>query len=76
MIRDAFLQASLHDLKGLLEYSQEPLVSTDIINNSHSAIFDALSTKVIGSRLVQILGWYDNEWGYSNRIIDLVKRIA
>lgn len=75
-IRDAFLQASSHDLKGLLEYSLEPLVSTDIINNSHSAIFDALSTKVIGSRLVQTLGWYDNEWGYSNRIIDLVRRIA
>jgi len=62
-------------LKGILEYMEEPIVSTDIIGNSASCIFDALSTKVIG-RQVKVLAWYDNEWGYSCRLVDLMKFIS
>ncbi|MDH5294987.1 MAG: type I glyceraldehyde-3-phosphate dehydrogenase, partial [Acidimicrobiia bacterium] len=64
------------DLKGILQYSEDPLVSTDIIGNPHSSIFDAGSTRVLGGNLVKVLSWYDNEWGYSNRVVDLVERMA
>ena len=60
-------------LKGVLEYSEEPLVSTDIIGNPHSSIFDASLTKVINGDLLKVVSWYDNEWGYSNRMIDVIK---
>ena len=72
-INEAFRKASESELKGILEYTEDPIVSSDIIGNSHSCIFDALSTKVIGSKgnLVKVLGWYDNEWGYSSRLVDL-----
>ncbi|HIE59265.1 MAG TPA: type I glyceraldehyde-3-phosphate dehydrogenase [Hydrogenothermaceae bacterium] len=59
-------------LKGILEYTEEPIVSQDIVGNPHSSIFDALSTKVISGNFVHISSWYDNEWGYSNRLKDLV----
>lgn len=59
----------------LIEYTEDPIVSSDIIDNSHSAIFDARATKVIGKRFIQILVWYDNEFGYSNRIVDLLSKI-
>jgi glyceraldehyde 3-phosphate dehydrogenase len=62
-------------MKGVLEYSEEPLVSIDIVGNSHSSIVDGLSTMVNGS-LVKVVSWYDNEFGYSNRVVDLVKKIA
>ncbi|GHD11981.1 type I glyceraldehyde-3-phosphate dehydrogenase [Zhihengliuella salsuginis] len=62
-------------LKGLLKYSEDPLVSTDITTDPHSAIFDAPLTKVIGNT-VKVLGWYDNEWGYSNRLVDLTVFVA
>ncbi len=62
-------------LAGFLEYSDEPLVSSDIVGNPHSCIFDSLSTMVTGD-LVKIMGWYDNEFGYSRRIVDMVQRIA
>ncbi len=68
-------KASKGVMKGIIEYSELPLVSTDIIGNKHSAILDSLSTKVINNKLVKVLAWYDNEWGYSNRIIDLIKII-
>ncbi|MBU0762285.1 MAG: type I glyceraldehyde-3-phosphate dehydrogenase [Candidatus Altiarchaeota archaeon] len=64
------------ELKGVLEYSEEPLVSTDIIGNPHSSIFDATATMVVGGNMVKVLSWYDNEWGYSNRVVDLIKKIA
>ncbi|MFO7721593.1 MAG: type I glyceraldehyde-3-phosphate dehydrogenase [Bacteroidales bacterium] len=75
IVNDAFLTASFGYLKPYLAYSEDPLVSSDVIGNPNSAIFDALSTKVIGKNLVQILAWYDNESGYANRIIDLLKLI-
>lgn len=62
-------------LAGILQYTKEPLVSRDIIHNSHSCIFDALSTMVLDGKLVSVSGWYDNEWGYSCRVVDTVKRL-
>ena len=59
----------------LVEYTEDPIVSSDIVDNPHSAIFDARATKVIGTRFVQILAWYDNEYGYSSRIVDLLSKI-
>ncbi len=66
-------KASQSYLKGILEYSEEPLVSTDIVGNPHSAIFDASLTKVIDGKLAKVFAWYDNEWGYSKRMIDVIK---
>ncbi len=63
-------------LAGILQYSEEPLVSTDIIGNPHSSVFDAASTRVLDGNLVKVLSWYDNEWGYSNRVVDLIERLA
>ena len=67
----AFLEASKGGMKGILEYTDEPLVSSDFRGNTHSCIFDSLSTIVMEQRMVKILGWYDNEWGYSCRTADL-----
>ena len=73
-INDAVLSASKSNkMSGVVEYSTLPVVSTDIIGNSHSSIFDAPFTKVIEGSLVKTLNWYDNEWGYSNRVADLVR---
>lgn len=69
-------QAADTSLKGVLEYNELPLVSKDYNGNPHSSILDGLSTMVIGDKMVKVLAWYDNEWGYSNRVIDLVKLIA
>jgi glyceraldehyde 3-phosphate dehydrogenase len=71
-INAAFKAISEGRMKGVLEYTEDPIVSTDIIANTHSCIFDALSTMVIDKTQVKILGWYDNEWGYSNRIVDIL----
>lgn len=63
-------------LKGILEYTQDPIVSSDVIGNSHSCVFDSSWTTVIGGNMVKVLGWYDNEYGYSSRTADLIARIA
>ena len=63
-------------MSGVLEFTQEPIVSSDIIGNSHSSIFDAPFTRVIGGNYVKTLNWYDNEWGYSNRVVDLVSLLG
>jgi glyceraldehyde 3-phosphate dehydrogenase len=68
--------AADNDLKGILEYCEDPIVSSDIIDNEHSCILDAMSTCVIDGNLIKVIGWYDNEWGYSNRMVDLVELIA
>jgi glyceraldehyde 3-phosphate dehydrogenase len=60
---------------GILEYSEESLVSSDIVGNTHSSIFDALSTMTIGDNFVKILAWYDNEYGYSCRMVDVIKML-
>jgi glyceraldehyde 3-phosphate dehydrogenase len=75
VVREAFQVAAETRMKGFLEYCKDPIVSSDIINNPHSAIFDSLCTKVIGDDFLQVLAWYDNETGYSNRIIDLIQFI-
>jgi glyceraldehyde 3-phosphate dehydrogenase len=63
-------------MKGILEYVEEPLVSIDYLKNSHSSMFDAELTKVIDGKFVKVLAWYDNEWGYSNRLMDLIEFIS
>jgi len=75
-VNAALKKAAEGELKQVLEYTELPLVSKDFNGNSKSAIVDALSTYVVDKRLVKVLGWYDNEWGYSNRVIDLVEFIA
>ena len=69
-------EAAEGKLKGILEYTEDPIVSQDIVGNPHSSIFDALSTKVINGTFAHISSWYDNEWGYSNRLKDLVLYMA
>lgn len=63
-------------MKGIVSYCEDPIVSSDIIGNPHSCIFDSLSTKVINNNTIQVLSWYDNEFGYSNRIVDLILMIS
>jgi glyceraldehyde 3-phosphate dehydrogenase len=75
-INTAFKQEAYGNLKGILDITEEPLVSIDFNTNEHSAIIDGLSTMVIGSKKVKVLAWYDNEWGYSCRVVDLVSYVA
>lgn len=75
-INAAFNAAAAGALSGILEYSEDPLVLADIVGNPHSCVFDALSTNVLEGNMVKILGWYDNEWGYSNRCVDLLKKLG
>jgi glyceraldehyde 3-phosphate dehydrogenase len=75
-INAAMREAAESWLAGILAVSDEPLVSTDFLKDSHSSIFDALSTMMIGDHTAKVLAWYDNEWGYSCRVIDLVQHIA
>ena len=71
-VNAALKKASENEMKGILEYCTDPIVSSDIIDNPHSSILDSLSTKVIQGNMVKVVSWYDNEWGYSNRVVDLV----
>jgi glyceraldehyde 3-phosphate dehydrogenase (phosphorylating) len=75
-VNRALKNAANEELRGILEFCEEPLVSIDFKKNSHSSIVDAEYTKVIGGNLVKVLSWYDNEWGYSCRVRDLIKFIA
>src|SRR5438477_161615 len=75
-VNQALKDAANGELKGILAFSEEPLVSADFKGNSNSSIIDAEYTKVIGGRMIKVLSWYDNEWGYSCRVRDLVKYIA
>jgi glyceraldehyde 3-phosphate dehydrogenase len=59
-------------LKGILAYTSDPVVSTDMLHNPHSSIVDSGLTKVLGGNLVKVVAWYDNEWGYSSRVVDLI----
>ncbi len=76
-VNTAMREAADRKMNGILEYTEEELVSTDIVGNAASSIFDAKSTKVLGekSNFVKVLSWYDNEWGYSNRMVDLLELI-
>jgi glyceraldehyde 3-phosphate dehydrogenase len=75
-VNNAFKAAASGPLKGILDYSEEPLVSSDLRGDPHSAIIDGLSTMVLGGTMVKVMAWYDNEWGYSCRIADLAAFIA
>jgi glyceraldehyde 3-phosphate dehydrogenase len=75
-INAAMKAASQGPLKGVLEYTEDPIVSSDVIGNPHSCIFDANWTTTLGGRMVKVLGWYDNEFGYSARTADLIARIG
>ncbi len=68
--------ASKAPMKGILAYCEEPIVSSDIIQDSHSATFDSLCTRVLGGNFVKVIAWYDNEWGYSCRVVDLIGKLA
>ena len=75
-VNQAMKAAADGKLKGIMEYSEDPLVSSDIIGNPHSCVFDAGSTMVMGDKLVKIIGWYDNEWAYSVRCAELLEMMA
>jgi glyceraldehyde 3-phosphate dehydrogenase len=75
-INAAMQAAAQSSLKGILEYNTDPIVSSDVIGNPHSCVFDSSWTTVIGGNMVKVLGWYDNEYGYSSRTADLIARIA
>jgi glyceraldehyde 3-phosphate dehydrogenase len=68
-------EAAEGPLKGILEYTEDPIVSTDIVTNPHSAIFDAEQTGVVDGQFVKVFAWYDNEWGYSNRCVELAEKV-
>ena len=75
-VNRAFKDAANEELRGILDFSEEPLVSVDYKRNPNSSIVDAEYTKVVGGRMLKVLSWYDNEWGYSCRVRDLIKYIA
>ncbi|HET8740777.1 MAG TPA: type I glyceraldehyde-3-phosphate dehydrogenase [Acidimicrobiia bacterium] len=75
-VNEAVRKAAEGPMKGIIEYTEDPIVSTDIIGNPHSCIFDASGTYVLGGNLVKVMAWYDNEWGYSNRVVDLIERLG
>ena len=75
-VNAAFKEAAEGPLKGVLEFCEDPLVSVDFLGSPASSTIDALSTKVIESKMVKVLSWYDNEWGFSCRIVDLIKKVG
>jgi glyceraldehyde 3-phosphate dehydrogenase len=76
-INEAFKKAAAEkSFKGVLEYSEDPLVSRDIIGNPHSCIFDSKLTLTLGNRFVKVVGWYDNEWGYSSRCVEMLAMLS
>jgi glyceraldehyde 3-phosphate dehydrogenase len=74
-INGAMKKAAQGPMKGILEYTEDPIVSVDVIGNTHSSIFDAQATMKLGSGFVKVFSWYDNEWGYSSRVVDLAERM-
>jgi glyceraldehyde 3-phosphate dehydrogenase len=75
-IKAAYKAAAEGPLKGILMYTEDPIVSSDIVTDPHSSIFDAELTKVVGGTTVKLSSWYDNEWGYSNRLVELTELVA
>ena len=75
-VNTALKEASENELKGILEFTMDDIVSSDIINNRHSSIIDGQSTSVLGNRMVKILTWYDNEYGYSQRLLEVADYMA
>jgi glyceraldehyde 3-phosphate dehydrogenase (phosphorylating) len=75
-VNDAFKQAAAGKMNGILDYTDEPLVSSDFRGDAHSSIIDGLSTMVLGDNMVKVIAWYDNEWGYSSRVADLTNFVG
>jgi len=75
-INKAMKEAASGKMKGILQYTEDPIVSVDVIHNPHSAIFDGLSTMVIGKNLAKVFAWYDNEWGFSVRMVEMLELMA
>lgn len=75
-VNRAVKEAAGGPLANIIQYTEDPIVSTDIIGNPHSSIFDASGTQVLGGNMVKVMSWYDNEWGYSNRVVDLIERLG
>lgn len=75
-VNDAMRAAAAGPMKGILAYCEDPIVSSDVVGDPHSCVFDSLSTKVLDESLVKVLAWYDNEWGFSNRVVDALLRMA
>ena len=75
-INAAMKEAADGPMNGILEYTTDPLVSVDIIDNAHSSIFDSLLTQVISGNMVKVVSWYDNEYGYSQRLADLAVKLS
>jgi glyceraldehyde 3-phosphate dehydrogenase len=75
-VNEAVRGAAQGPLKGIVEYCEEPIVSSDVIGDPHSSIFDSLSTQVLGGNFVKVVAWYDNEWGYACRVADLIRRLG
>lgn len=75
-INAAMKKAAKGAMKGIMEYTEDPIVSSDVIGNSHSCVFDSGLTMVIGGKMVKVVGWYDNEFGYSCRVVDLIERAS
>jgi len=71
-VNNAFKAAAAGPMKGILAYTDDPVVSTDMLHNSNSSIVDGQMTKVLDGNLLKVISWYDNEWGYSCRVVDLV----
>jgi glyceraldehyde 3-phosphate dehydrogenase len=74
-VNQAMKAAADGELKGILQYTEDPIVSSDIIKNPHSSIFDAQLTAVMDGTMVKLVAWYDNEWGYSNRVVDVAQKL-
>jgi len=75
-VNEAMENAAAGSLLGIMSYCTDPIVSSDVIGNSHSAIIDAALTQVLDERMIKLIGWYDNEWGYSTRVEELISRVA
>jgi glyceraldehyde 3-phosphate dehydrogenase len=75
-INDAVKKAAGGKLRGILEYTEDPIVSVDVVGNAHSSVFDALSTMAVGKNMFKVLAWYDNEYGYSARMVDMLKLLV
>ncbi|THB62937.1 MAG: aldehyde dehydrogenase, partial [Spirochaetaceae bacterium] len=75
-VNAAMKKAADGPMKGILQYTEDPIVSVDVVHNSHSSIFDSQSTMLLGTKMVKVLSWYDNEWGYACRVVDLAKKLV
>mgnify|MGYP002700808911 FL=1 len=75
-IKSAFIEASKSTLRGYLDIAHEGAVSVDLLKNKHSAVFDPFGTSVIGDNFIKVIAWYDNEYGYSSRVLDLAIKIG